>query len=68
MHCSDTPRSSYCESNIIQNIQTNVYLVERINGQCHVILVEAVVISITVIILFFLFEINLAYLTYSKNA
>lgn len=38
MHCSDTPRRSYFESNIIQNIKTNVYLVERINGQCHVTL------------------------------
>ena len=68
MHCSDTPRSSYFESNIIQNIKTNVYLVERINGQRHVTLVVVVVvISITVIILVFFFEIHLACLTYKNS-
>lgn len=53
MHCSDTPRRSYFESNITQNIKTNVYLVERINGQCHVTLVVVVVISITVTVFLF---------------
>lgn len=55
MHCSDTPRRSYFESNIIQNIKTNVYLVERINGQCYVTLVVVVVVVISVTVTVFLF-------------